>query len=80
MEVEKCECDRERVCELLGECFLSHKNVAEMPAYMHQQIKNARSVKQALHILNESKHEQATKRKNFRRQKVKNNIGDDRWK
>lgn len=47
----RCEnCDRELVCSILGECFLAHEKVTEAPQFLRNQIKNARSVKQALAI------------------------------
>lgn len=53
------ECDRERVCYVLGECFLTHPRVAKMPPFLKKQISNARSVKQALQIFKLEKHVQA---------------------
>lgn len=51
-----CEsCDREVVCSILGNCFLVHELVVELPPFLKNQVKNARSVKQALEIFKMNK-------------------------
>lgn len=50
------ECDRKRVCEILGQCFLTHDLISSLPGLFKKQIKGARSVKQALIIFKQKKY------------------------
>ncbi len=66
---EQCEsCDRETVCSILGECFLLHEQVKELPGFLSKQIKNARSAKQALEVF--KMNNLCTKRSKKRRSKT----------
>ena len=58
-----CDCDRAMVCTILGDCFLEHEQVQQMPKYMQKQIKNARSPLQALQIFKTKHHLNAHKKK-----------------
>jgi hypothetical protein len=62
---------------MLGECFLEMKEVKELPLFMGEQIKNAKSCRQALTILKQTNHE-SNQREKIRRQKQRNYIGNDR--
>jgi hypothetical protein len=61
-----CErCNKEKVCSILGECFITHQQVKELPSFLSNQIKNARSVKQALNIFNAIKYVKKPTEKEF---------------
>lgn len=44
-------CDRQFVCGTLAECFLNREEFQQVSRVLKQQIKKARSVKQALQAL-----------------------------
>lgn len=72
--MSKCNCDRDLVCSLLGECFLEMECVKELPLYLNEQIKNAKSCRQALTILKQTNHE-TNQRARVHRQRKRNYIG-----
>lgn len=49
-------CTRERVCYVLGECFLEHPQIKTLPSFLNKQIQNARSVRQALQVFKLTKY------------------------
>lgn len=58
MNCPQTECDRERVCYILGKCFFKDEVVQRLPSFLSRQILNARSVKQAYQILKMQKYVQ----------------------
>lgn len=50
MSIQVCECDRKRVCTILGECLLHNRLIQKLPNFLAKEKKNARSAKQALQL------------------------------